>query len=94
MSVQFQIAETDTFRDRVVSNPEDLPYEKIVAYVYPQLRKNPFFGANIKKLRGEFEGVYRYRRGDRRLFYSIDGDKGLVVILDIQPRKDAYRKRR
>jgi mRNA interferase RelE/StbE len=74
LSADFQIAETDTFRKRVSSDPEAWGYQKIAAYVYPQLRRI-FFGPNIKKLKGEFEGVYRYRLGDRRLFYRERGTR-------------------
>lgn len=37
---------------------------KISDYVYPQLRDDPFFGTNIKKLKEELEGLYRYRAGN------------------------------
>lgn len=60
-------------------------------YVYPKLSDNPFFGTNIKKLKGEFEGLYIYRVGKYRLFYKIENDKILVIILDFDDRKDAYK---
>ena len=66
---------------------------KINSYIYPQLRKNPFFGPNIKKLTGDYENVYRYRTGDIRLFYIIEKDKILVIMLDFELRKDAYKKK-
>jgi mRNA interferase RelE/StbE len=94
LSAEFQIAETETFQKRASSNLEVSGYQKIAAYVYPQLGRNPFFGPNIKKLKGEFEGIYRYRIGDRRLFYSVDVARRIVFILDIQARKEAYRKKR
>ena len=65
-------------------------HEKIVSYVYPQLRENPYFGLNIKKLKGRLEGFYRYRIGKFRLFYKIDESIVTVVVIDIAPRKDAY----
>ena len=87
---KFKIAETDTFSSKV-SNPKySKIYKKISDYVYPQLRDNPFFGTNIKKLKGEFEGLYRYRVGKYRIFYKIVNDKTLVLMLDIDDRKDAY----
>lgn len=87
---KFKIAETDTFSSKV-SNPKySKIYKKISDYVYPQLRDNPFFGTNIKKLKGEFEGLYRYRVGKYRIFYKIVNDKTLVIMLDIDDRKDAY----
>lgn len=65
-------------------------YSKIESIVYPQLRRNPFFGTNIKKLKGEFEEYYRFRIGNYRLFYTVDKQKVIVFILEIVQRKDAY----
>jgi mRNA interferase RelE/StbE len=71
LSNRFAIAQTETFQ-RSISKKEFLKiYNKIKTYVYPQLRINPFFGKNIKKLKGEFNDVYRYRVGDYRLFYRL-----------------------
>ena len=81
---KFKIAETDTFSSKL----SDAKYSD---YVYPQLRENPFFGTNIKKLKGEFEGLYRYRVGKYRMFYKIENDKILVIMLDIDDRKDVYK---
>ncbi|MBT5826816.1 MAG: type II toxin-antitoxin system RelE/ParE family toxin [Gammaproteobacteria bacterium] len=85
----FQIAETKTFQKE--KNKLDAKfYKKIKDIVYPQLKQNPFFGNNIKKLKGEFEGVYRYRFGNYRLFYTIEKEKIIVAILDIKHRQKAY----
>jgi mRNA interferase RelE/StbE len=86
----FQIAETETFRKHILVPKFKKLYEKITTYIYPQLRVNPFFGQNIKKLKGEFEGVYRYRIGRYRLFYKIDGGRIIVFILDVYDRKNLY----
>ena len=86
----FKIAETKTFLKIKEKLPPKL-YEKIKTIVYPQLRENPYFGTNIKKLKGEFDGVYRYRIGNYRLFYVIDDEKVIVIILDLRQRKDAYK---
>ncbi len=87
---RFEIAETETFQ-RSISKKEFVKiYNKIKTYVYPQLRINPFFGNNIKKLKGEFKDVYRYRIGEYRLFYQVDEKKILIFIMDIAKRKDAY----
>ncbi len=90
MSNRFEIAETETFQ-RSISKKEFVKiYNKIKTYVYPQLRINPFFGKNIKKLKGEFKDVYRYRIGEYRLFYQVDEKQILIFIMDIVKRKDAY----
>ena len=68
-------------------------YPKIREYVYPILRNNPFFGPNIKRLKGEFADVYRYRLGDYRLFYTVDEGRVTVFVLNLDHRKNAYRRR-
>ena len=88
---EFKIAETDTFVSKLSDPKFSKVYKKISDYVYPQLRENPFFGSNIKKLKGDFEGLYRYRVGNYRIFYKIENNQVLVIILDIDDRKDAYK---
>ena len=90
MSEQFSIAETETFQKHIKAPKFIRLYDKIKNYIYPQLRTNPFFGPNIKKLKSPLEGLYRYRLGNYRLFYKIDGKKIIVYILDISDRKNAY----
>ncbi len=90
MSDYFKIAETETFQNSIEKLKYKKLYNKIFTYIYPQLRINPFFGPNIKKLKGQLEGLYRYRIGDYRLFYKIDAKGMLVFILDIYDRKSAY----
>lgn len=55
------------------------------------LRQNPFFGRNIRKLRGELEGSYRYRLGSLRVVYSIDKKEKVVWIEYIKIRGKALR---
>ena len=86
---KFQIAETKTFA-KTKKKIEGKVYSKIVQIVYPQLRENPFFGTNIKKLKSNLEGYYRYRIGSYRLFYLIDNERVLVAIVDLQHRQKVY----
>ena len=90
MSDKFKIAEIESFQKLIISNRYKNLYEKIKNYVYPQLRNNPFFGPNIKKLKGKLEDYYRYRIGKYRLFYKVDEGKVIVFIVTIKHRKDAY----
>jgi mRNA interferase RelE/StbE len=87
---EFQIAETKGFTKRKESIAPEL-YEKIRDVVYPQLRKNPYFGPNIKKLKGKLAPYYRFRIGDYRLFYLIEADKVLVAVVDLKHRQGAYK---
>ena len=45
---------------------------------------------NIKALKGEFSGYYRYRVGDYRVIYEIDDNSKLVTILLIAHRSRVY----
>jgi len=85
----FLIAESKTFI-KIKNQIDTKIYDKIVNVVYPQLRINPFFGINIKKLKGEFDGYYRYRIGSYRLFYLIDNEKIIVMVADIRHRQNSY----
>ena len=63
---------------------------KLSAYVYPQLRQNPYIGKNIKKLRNTVPETWRYRIGDYRFFYTIDERERLVLMLTADHRGHAY----
>ena len=63
---------------------------KLLTYVYPQLRANPYVGQNIKKLRDTTPDTWRYRIGDYRFFYSINERQHLVFMLAADHRGRAY----
>jgi mRNA interferase RelE/StbE len=88
---KFRIAETTTFQKKMESRPFQQYYVRIKERIYPALLENPYAGPNIKRLKGEFRSIYRYRIGDHRLFYTIDLENKLIFILDFTARKDAYR---
>ena len=88
---KYRIAETETFEKKIKSIKYKSLYKKIKEYVYPILRKNPYFGSNIKKLKGNYKDLHRFRIGDYRLFYKISEDTVIVFIIDIETRKDAYK---
>ncbi len=85
----FQIAEAKTFEKQKKSIDPKL-YSKIKDIVYPQLKSNPFHGTNIKKLKGKFEGYYRYRVGNYRLFYLIENEKTIIIVVNLKHRQNAY----
>ncbi|GBF40715.1 type II toxin-antitoxin system RelE family toxin [Leptospira johnsonii] len=91
MSVEYKIAETESFQSKLKDRQFSHLQKKLTDYVYPILKKNPFFGPNIKKLKGEFDGLYRYRIGKYRLFYLIKDNELLVIFVDIDQRKDSYK---
>ena len=55
------------------------------------LAKNPFYGSNVSKLKGKYEGLYRYRTDPYRIVYEVDKDKKLIIILTIVRRSRAYK---
>jgi mRNA interferase RelE/StbE len=85
----FDIAETKQYQKQQAKIDPKLLL-KIKNIVYPVLRKNPYFGTNIKKLKGDLEGYYRYRIGSYRLFYIIKDNKVLVVITSLKSRQNSY----
>ena len=88
---KYKIAETETFSKKMNSNKFNHLFNKILNDVYPILRKNPYYGASIKRLKGEYKEIYRFRIGDYRLFYKIDKDEALIFIINIENRQDAYK---
>ena len=86
---KYQIAETKTFQ-KVKKKLDKKLYSKIENFVYPQLRENPFYGTNIKKLKDDLEGYYRYRIGNNRLFYLIENNKLIIAVVDFKHRQQAY----
>jgi len=57
---------------------------------FEELEGNPFFGPNIKILKGE-KRRYRYRIGTYRVIYGIDKESNKVIITLIAPRHSVYR---
>ncbi len=89
----YKIFETNQFLkdlDNDVSGMSGKIRDKLLNYVYPQLRNNPFFGKNIKKLVNYHPETWRYRIGNNRYFYIIDQKKRLVIMISFDQRKDAY----
>ncbi len=91
MSDDYKIAETESFQKKIEKQQFKRLYKKITEYVYPLIKRNPHYGPNIKRLKGEYSEFYRYRIGDYRLFYTIQESKIIIYIIDIAHRKDAYR---
>lgn len=54
------------------------------------LRSDPFAGPQLKRLRGELEGSWRYRVGDVRIIYRVDRETRIVWIETIGPRGSVY----
>jgi len=91
---EYKIFETDEFEKRLQKmSAMDVSRirSKLKSFVYPQLKQDPFWGSNIKKLRDYTPSTWRYRINKFRLFYTVDTTEKVVFILSINFRKNAYK---
>ena len=91
---EFRIFETDEFQKRLKKlSPRDATFlsRKLRSFVYPQLKDEPFWGNNIKKLQGYSPETWRYRIGGFRVFYIVDHEEQIIYVLTVDNRKNAYR---
>ena len=90
----FRVFETDEFLKRLKKlSSRDAAFlrKKLDGFVYPQIKAEPYWGNNIKKLRGYSPDAWRYRIGRFRLFYIVDHDEQIICMLTVDDRKDAYK---
>lgn len=57
---------------------------------FDQLKSNPTYHPNIKALKGDLSGYYRYRVGDYRVVYYIDEAEFVVTVTLIAHRRSVY----
>jgi mRNA interferase RelE/StbE len=57
---------------------------------FNQLKVDPRRHPNIKLLKGDFAGYYRYRVGDYRVVYFIDEEQRQVIVTIIAHRSNVY----
>ncbi len=61
----------------------------VVQFVTATLPENPL--RMSKPLRGELEGYRSARRGDYRVLFQLDEASGVLLVVRIAHRADAYR---
>lgn len=91
---EFRIFETDQFQEdlrKTFGARKGKIVGKLEAIVYPQLKQQPYFGKNIKKLKGYAPETWRYRIGDYRFFYEVDDKKKVVFMIAAALRARSYR---
>ena len=91
---EFRIFETEEFRKKLDKLPVGVSRfveRKLTEYVYPQLRKDPFLGPNIRKLKGYDPATWRYRIGKFRVFFMVDQTEHIIFMLSVDDRRVAYR---
>lgn len=90
---KYCIFETDQFLEDLTQDFKgqgERIREKLLEFVYPQLRNNPYFGKNIKKLKNYKPDTWRYRIGDYRFFYEISQKERMIYMITADSRKDSY----
>lgn len=68
----------------------DKQSQKRIAQALLELSENPYEASNVKKLTGY--DLFRKRVGDFRIIFEIQDDKLVIIVLDIDQRKDVYKK--
>jgi mRNA interferase RelE/StbE len=68
----------------------DPPLARKLARCFAQLERDPRRHNNIKRLSGALAGRLRYRVGDWRVVYRIDGRARQVHVLLIAHRSEIY----
>ena len=92
---KFKLFLTQTFEkslNKIKGKDKDklLIEKKLINQVYPQLKANPNYGPNIKKLKDWSPDTWRYRIGIYRVFYEIDNNENIIFITVLEKRKNAY----
>lgn len=89
----FRIFETNRFLNDLeqdFAGQQERIKRKLATYIYPQLKQNPYFGKNIKKLTNYQPETWRYRIGSYRFFYEIDKQEKVIFMLTADSRQNAY----
>ena len=93
LSSEYRIFETRQFEKDMRSlakSGKSQVTAKLLGVVYPQLRKHPHFGPNIRKLKALSPDTWRYRIGAWRFFYEIDEGETIVLMTAASHRGSAY----
>ena len=90
---EFRIFETERFQEdlrQYLGPSEEKLVRKLRTFVYPRLRQQPYFGKNIKKLRGYRPETWRYRIGEYRFFYEVDDRQKIIFMIAAELRSKSY----
>lgn len=89
----YRIFETEQFQEDLKKNlgpRQEKLTKKLNEYVYPRLKTQPYFGKNIRKLRGYKPETWRYRIGSHRFFYEVDEEEKIVFMVAAETRQGSY----
>jgi len=68
----------------------DKALAKKIARCLQQLEQTPRSHPNVKALKGDYAGLYRYRLGDYRVIYSVEDKIVQVFVVAIAHRSEVY----
>jgi mRNA interferase RelE/StbE len=68
----------------------DKALAKKIARCLQQLEQTPRSHPNVKLLKGDYAGLYRYRLGDYRVIYSVEDEIVQVFVVAIAHRSEVY----
>jgi len=91
---RYRVFETDTFQENLAQigrSGLSRIEEKLREHVYPQLRSEPHYGPNIKRLKNWNPPTWRYRVGAWRFFYEVDATDKIVYMTAADHRSRSYR---
>ena len=87
--MSFRVVVTRTAARRLAEHLPEAVAAARVEFIFGPLAEVPHrVGA---PLRPPFEGQWRARRGEYRVRYRIDESVGIVDVIDVDHRRDAYR---
>lgn len=87
--MSFRVVVTRTAARRLAEHLPEAMAAACVEFIFGPLAQEPHrVGA---PLRPPFEGQWRARRGEYRVRYRIDESVGIVYVIDVDHRRDAYR---
>jgi mRNA-degrading endonuclease RelE of RelBE toxin-antitoxin system len=88
--VSYRVVVTRTAARQLAEHLPEAAAAACVEFLFGPLAANPVrVGA---PLRAPFAGQWRARRGQYRVRYRIDGAARTVYVLDVDHRRDAYRR--
>jgi mRNA-degrading endonuclease RelE of RelBE toxin-antitoxin system len=87
--VSFRVVVTRTAARQLAEHLPEAAAAARIEFIFGPLAENPErVGTPLRK---PFDGQWRARRGEYRVRYRIEQSDGLVYVLDVDHRRDAYR---
>jgi len=79
-----------TWHKNIKNEYKDYPHKKHFKTIIEKISINPYHDVNIKKLQGNLQGLYRYRKGNFRLIYRILDKTREIRLLSFASRGNIY----